>query len=235
MENRFLRPLLIVEFLIALEAIFTVWSEVGGQYHLDLMFWPWKLGIGVASAWLVVAITASLARNEGRITRRAVLLCSLLILIFVTAGMVTYYYHLHEPADQDEDDDDVPAKISRLVWPAALPGAAGFSVTDHRQPFFAAECLLELGHVRHRSIHAEVRDGVRIGLGLETLHFRGGVFTPDLAEPKEELLAFVESAELGQSLAGQVVHERDPRQTDAAVVGRILAQRQFAVHVNATL
>src|SRR5579863_7861500 len=76
MDNRFLRPLLIVEFLIALEAIFTLWSEVGGQYHLDLMFWPWKLGIGVASAGLVVAITANLVRNDGRITRRVLLLFS---------------------------------------------------------------------------------------------------------------------------------------------------------------
>ena len=69
MDNRLLRPLLIVEFLIAVQAIFTIWSEVGGQYHLDLMFWPWKLGIGLASAALIVAITANLVRNEGRITR----------------------------------------------------------------------------------------------------------------------------------------------------------------------
>src|SRR5580692_5607198 len=93
MDNRFLRPLLIVEFLIAMEAIFTVWSEVGGQYHLDLMYWPWKLGISVASAWLTVAITGNLVRNDGRFTRRAVLFFSFLIAIFVLAGMVTYYYH----------------------------------------------------------------------------------------------------------------------------------------------
>ena len=65
MRNRLLRPLLIVEFLIAIEAIFTFWSEVGGQYHLDLMFWPWKLGIEIAAAGLIVAITANLVRNDG--------------------------------------------------------------------------------------------------------------------------------------------------------------------------
>src|ERR1700679_654149 len=104
MPNRLLRPLLIVEFLIALEAIFTMWSEVGGQVHLDLMFWPWKLGIGVASAGLIVALTANLVRNDGQVTRRAVLFFASLMVIFVVAGVVTYYYHLHEPTDQDQDD-----------------------------------------------------------------------------------------------------------------------------------
>jgi hypothetical protein len=132
MDNRLLRPLLIVEFLIAIESIFTVWSEVGGQYHLDLMFWPWKLGIGVASAGLVVAITANLARNEGRITRRTLWYCSMLIAVLITAGVVTYYYHLHEPVDQDDDQDDEPARISRLVLPPDLPDAAGVSAAYHR-------------------------------------------------------------------------------------------------------
>jgi hypothetical protein len=121
MDNRFLRPLLIVEFLIAIEAIFTVWSEVGGQYHLDLMFWPWKLGIGVAAAGLIVAITANLVRNDGLITRRILLFCSLLISIFLLAGVVTYYYHLNEPVEQEEDqDDDAPPKISGIAVPHEL-------------------------------------------------------------------------------------------------------------------
>jgi hypothetical protein len=128
MHNRLLRPLLIVEFLIALEAIFTLWSEVGGQYHLDLMFWPWKLGLGVSSAALIVAITASLVRNDGQVTRRAVLFFSFLLAIFLVAGVVTYYYHLHEPTDQDEDDDDAPARISQVM----LPGPAGISIAHHR-------------------------------------------------------------------------------------------------------
>jgi hypothetical protein len=133
MPNRFLRPLLIVEFLIAIEAIFTVWSEVGGQYHLDLMFWPWKLGIGAACAGLIVGITANLVQNDGQITRRALWFCSLLIAVIITAGVVTYYYHLNEPVDQqDEDQDDEPAKITLLVLPQKSPDAAGVSSTYHR-------------------------------------------------------------------------------------------------------
>jgi hypothetical protein len=118
MDNRLLRPLLIVEFLIAVQTIYTIWSEVGGQYHLDLMFWPWKLAIGLISSGLIVAITANLVRNEGKITGRALMFCSFLIVTFIVAGVVTYYYHLNEPADQNEDQDDEPSKISQLALPS---------------------------------------------------------------------------------------------------------------------
>jgi len=135
MHNRLLRPLLIVEFLIAIEAIFTIWSEVGGQYHLDLMFWPWKLGIGIGSAGLIVAITANLVRNEGQITRRALMFCSFLIAIFIVAGVVTYYYHVNEPTDQDEDQNDEPSKISLLVLPQeSTPFGRGSVTSDATEP-----------------------------------------------------------------------------------------------------
>jgi hypothetical protein len=116
-HNRVLRPLLIVEFLIAAQTIFTVWSEIGGQYHLDIIFWPWKLGISMVAASLIVAITANLVRNDGNITGRAILFGSFLIATALLAGMVTYYYHLNEPQDDDEDQDDSPAKISRIFTP----------------------------------------------------------------------------------------------------------------------
>ena len=134
MHNRLLRPLLILEFLIAVQAIFTIWSEVGGQYHLDLMFWPWKLGISMASAGLIVAVTANLVRNDGQITRRVLMFCSFLIAIFVAAGVLTYYYHLNEPADQDQEQDDEPAKISQIVFQqeSLLPGPARLSSAHHR-------------------------------------------------------------------------------------------------------
>ncbi len=128
MRHRLLRPLLIVEFLIAIQAVFTFWSQVRGQYHLDLMFWAWKFGLSVGAAALIVAITASLVRSGGAITRRAVMLGSVLIAVLVVAGMVTYYYHLYEPADDDDQPDDEPAKITQTVWPTR-PG-----MSFHREP-----------------------------------------------------------------------------------------------------
>jgi hypothetical protein len=117
MHNKFLRPLLIVEFLIAIQVFFTLWSQVGGQYHLDLMFWPWKLGLGLAGAGLIVGITAAIVKADGEITRRALLLGSLLLVTLGTAGIVTYYYHLNEPTEQ-QDEEDEPAKISQVIYPA---------------------------------------------------------------------------------------------------------------------
>jgi glucan phosphoethanolaminetransferase (alkaline phosphatase superfamily) len=137
MPNRLLRPLLLVEFLIALQVVFTVWSQVGGQYHLELMFWPWKLGVGGTSAALIVAITASLVRSDGQITRRTLVFCSCLIVVLAVAGVVTWYYHLNEPADQENGQDE-PSRISRIVLPgASLPGAslpnpARVSAAHHR-------------------------------------------------------------------------------------------------------
>src|SRR5580704_5287293 len=101
MRNRLLRPFLVVEFLLAIEVWLTFWSQVGGQYHLDLMFWPWKFGLTVAGAWLITAITAELIRDTSGLSRRAIVYAALLFTVIVTAGVVTYYYHMNEPADDD--------------------------------------------------------------------------------------------------------------------------------------
>lgn len=105
MLNRILKPLLIAEFLLAVQVLFTLWSEVGGHYHLELMFWPWKLGLVLLAAGLIVAITAAIARTEeGRsLPRRVWVYAAILFATLAMAGVVTYYYHLNEPSD-DEDD-----------------------------------------------------------------------------------------------------------------------------------
>jgi hypothetical protein len=114
MRNRLLRPFLILEFLIALEVVLTFWSQVGGQYHLDLMYWPWKFGVSIACAALITGITADVARGSGVVTRRAVVFFSLLIATMVLAGVVTYYYHLNEPADEDQNSTEEPARVTRI-------------------------------------------------------------------------------------------------------------------------
>lgn len=106
---------MIIEFLLALQAAFTLWSQVGGQYHLDLMYWAWKLVIGVGAAALVVAITATLARNGGEISRRVLFFASLLLTLMLLAGILSYYSHINEPADDDEGD--APAATTSLTRP----------------------------------------------------------------------------------------------------------------------
>jgi hypothetical protein len=112
---RLLRAFLIFEFLIAIEAIFTFWSQVGGQYHLDLMFWPWKFGIAVTTALCITGMTAGLARSGGAMTRKVWVLGTLLVLTMAVAGGVTYYYHLNEPQDQDDTEDTAPTVTRNLA------------------------------------------------------------------------------------------------------------------------
>ena len=44
---------------------FTFWSQVGGQYHLDLMYWPWKPGLVWLRGGLIVAITGRWPGSRG--------------------------------------------------------------------------------------------------------------------------------------------------------------------------
>jgi hypothetical protein len=116
MRSRLIIPLLVIEFLVAIEVCFTFWSEVGGQDDLDLMFWPWKFGLALAAAGLITAITAEMVR--GVRSRRVVVYAALLVGVVVTAGIVTYYYYMNEPAD---DNGDAPtSQTTRLgrPWPA---------------------------------------------------------------------------------------------------------------------
>jgi hypothetical protein len=117
MRSPLIRPLLVIVFLIAIEVCLTFWSEVGGQYDLDLMFWPWKFGLTLAAAGLITAIAAELTRG-GR-SRRMVIYGALLLVAVVTAGVVTYYYYMNEPAD---DNGNEPAsQTTRLCTPSRAP------------------------------------------------------------------------------------------------------------------
>jgi hypothetical protein len=105
MRHPLLRPILALEFLLALQTSFTLWSQVGGEYHLTLVFWLWKLGIGLGAATLVVAMTATLVQNDGEISRRVLSLASILVIMMLAAGALSYYAHLNEPADDEQDDE----------------------------------------------------------------------------------------------------------------------------------
>src|SRR5258707_9106638 len=98
MPNSLLRALLIVEFLVAVQVLFTFWSAVGGQYHLELMFWPWKLGLPLLAASLIVKITGCVARAGTSLPRKVWIYAGLLVATLAVAGVVTYYYHLNEPS-----------------------------------------------------------------------------------------------------------------------------------------
>ncbi len=103
MHSRLLRLAYGTEFLVALIAVFTVWGQVGGQTHLDLMPWYLKFSLSVGTAAAIVILTA----RGGRLW-----LAVLLSLIAATA-LITYYYHLYEPVDSDDSGDSTITQLQR--------------------------------------------------------------------------------------------------------------------------
>ncbi|HMF77310.1 MAG TPA: hypothetical protein VK604_16745 [Bryobacteraceae bacterium] len=104
MSAKLLRFAYVCEFLLALVAIFTSWSEVGGQAALDLMYWAWKLGFGLSLAASIVAYTAAIASGDSLWTMRAVRWLAAIGVLMAAIGVVTYYYtqDIELPGDSDE-------------------------------------------------------------------------------------------------------------------------------------
>jgi len=111
-----LRLAYVSQFLLALIAVWTVWSQVGGQGHLELMPWFAKLALSVTLSWLVVMGTIA-AVSDARAWNRKVVLY-LVAGLCIAAGMaaLTYYYHLHE--DEEGEDDSATTTALMLAAPA---------------------------------------------------------------------------------------------------------------------
>jgi hypothetical protein len=101
-----LRLLYAIEFLIALIATYTVWSQVGGQGHLDIMAWYWKLLLGAAIAFAAVKATAAAAQGERAWNARTLKWISIILALGLACGALTYYYHMTEPPSDEEDQQD---------------------------------------------------------------------------------------------------------------------------------
>ena len=117
MPPNLLRLAYISEFLLAVVSILMLWTQVGGQGHLDLMPWYTKLGLTTGLALMTVLGTASAVAHE-RAWNAKTIACVLIALVLTGAmAGVTYYYHLHENDDADTTDQDGTA-TSRLTLPA---------------------------------------------------------------------------------------------------------------------
>jgi len=108
-----LRLVLAVEFLVALIAVTVTWEEIGGQGHLDLMPWFLKLALIVGFCWAFMRFSAALARPGKWGTRRSFGWLLAVFAVVAAMGLITYYYHLHEPTD-DDDNGDSPGTSVRI-------------------------------------------------------------------------------------------------------------------------
>ena len=104
------------QFLLALLAVFLLWSEVGGQVHLDLMPWDLKLVLGGGSAFATVKATAAAVEHEKTWNGKTLRWTGILIALLVACGLASYYYHLYEEPD-DEDDQDLTSSLIAVPAP----------------------------------------------------------------------------------------------------------------------
>lgn len=116
--SKLLRLAYVCEFLLALVAIFTAWSEIGGQSALDIMHWGWKLGLSLPLAGAVVAYTDELLKQEPIWTLRSARWLSIILILLLAMGIVTYYYALQvDNGDSEENGGNV--SFSGLLYTTA--------------------------------------------------------------------------------------------------------------------
>jgi hypothetical protein len=111
MAPHFLRLAYVSQFLLALLAIFELWSQVGGQGHLDLMPWYTKLLLTSTLALVIVMGTASAVAHERAWNAKSIACLLLGLALAVGMGLVTYYYHVHEGNDEDCGDSGVAISV----------------------------------------------------------------------------------------------------------------------------
>lgn len=110
----------VCEFLLALLAISVMWSQVGGQGHLDLMPWYDKLALIVALALVTVGGTIAAASHPRAWNGRVIACLTIALLLMSAMGAVTYYYHLHEDDENGDEQSGGVAVLSSIVTrPAA--------------------------------------------------------------------------------------------------------------------
>lgn len=103
MEPPLLRLGLVLEFLVAIIAVFVLWGQVGGQEHLDYMPWYWKLVPALGLAFAAVQATVAALESESAWNRKCVGWLGVVAAWMVLMGAVTYYYHVTEPVEEEED------------------------------------------------------------------------------------------------------------------------------------
>jgi hypothetical protein len=118
-----LRLAYITLFLIALLAVFELWSQVGGQSHLDLMPWYLKLILGTGAAFACVKATAAAVSHKNAWNGATLRWCGILLILLVCCGVASYYVHVYGEDDQDDEQDTVNSALVLPGAAAAIPAA----------------------------------------------------------------------------------------------------------------
>ncbi len=119
MDPRLARLGYVLVYLLALMAFYLAWITVGGQYHLDLMPWYWKLAIPLAGAAAILKATQAAVEGERVWSARTLRWLILTLLAMTAAGLLTLYYHVNEPAEE-EPEDATQTRLTQQLPPNLL-------------------------------------------------------------------------------------------------------------------
>ena len=106
-----LRAAYVLIFFLAMLVSYTVWPQAGGQGHLDLMPWYWKLFPPLAFSYAVVRACMASGEQDHGWNRKSIAWLMVALLFASLIGGLTYYYHLQEPADQIDSDNGVITSV----------------------------------------------------------------------------------------------------------------------------
>jgi len=104
------------EFLLAVIAVLMLWTQVGGQGHMDLLPWYTKLVCVLSMAWFCVRFTAGLIEQPKAWNRHSAVWFTGILLMALIMGGIVFYYHLHEVPDDTDSEDSTAAVVSFPSW-----------------------------------------------------------------------------------------------------------------------
>jgi len=120
------------QYLIAVIAVYTLWSQVGGQSHLDLMPWYIKLALGAGAAFAAVKATAAAVSHDNAWNGGTLKWLGILLVLLAGCGISSYYAHLYlEEDDTSTDQDNTSMAIRPDFAPRSTRNAAASSGFAH--------------------------------------------------------------------------------------------------------
>jgi hypothetical protein len=105
-------------FLIAVIAVFTLWSQVGGQSHLDLVPWSVKLALGGGAALGITRAGMAAVQGEHGWNGQTVKWTGLTLAALFLCGMASLYAH-NNLEDTGDETDEGDATVSSLYQSSA--------------------------------------------------------------------------------------------------------------------
>jgi hypothetical protein len=121
-----LRLAFVALFLIALVAVFVVWSEVAGQDHLDLLPWYIKLGLGAGIALATVKATSAAVSGKQAWNSGALKWFGVVLLLLAGCALASWYAHVYLEQQDEEDQPEETVTSSAAYSTQVLCGTPGF-------------------------------------------------------------------------------------------------------------